>query len=306
MRYKVQARSRGAVRSTVAAGMLAAAGFATFATTPANAQVGSPTRVTSSHLVVEATTANTTGDSTEINSSTSNGKPNAILFVTEYVTSTGPVDNHPYGVFYAGAEWAIFNEDRGTMPLGVQFFVLAFSGPSSTDFTVKASSGNVGGDTAFINSSKTNGKPTVKLQITQNWNPGGAGGVYNDHNVGIWDTGPKWGVFNEDIAPMPVGPSFNILVGSGTSGGTLALQKATPSNISGNGSSITNSHSTNHPFALLFVTQDWNPSDHGGTGDDTALGVAYPQSIGGKWEVLNLNGSAMANKTAFNLLIFSS
>jgi hypothetical protein len=184
--------------------------------------------------------------------------------------------------------------------------VLAFSGPSSTDFTVTASSGNVGGDTAFINSSKTNGKPTVKLQVTQNWNPGGAGGVYNDHNVGIWDTGPKWGVFNEDAAVMPVGPSFNILVGSGTSGGSLALQKATPSNISGNASSITNSHSTNHPFALLFVTQDWNPGNHGGTGDDTPLGVAYPQSIGGKWDVLNLNGSAMANNTAFNLVIFSS
>jgi hypothetical protein len=305
MDYSRQSRSRGAMRSAVAACIIAVAGFATYATTPAHAQVRNPARVTSSHLLQTATTSNATGGFTEINSSTSNGKPHAILFVTED-TNSGVVDNHPYGVFYIGPEWAIFNEDRGTMPLGAQFFVLAFSGSSSTDFTLTASSGNIDGDSAFINSSKTNGMPTVKLQMTQNWNPGGVGGVYNNHIVGVWDNGAQWGAFNEDGVTMPVGPSFNILVGSGTSGGSLALQKATPSNISGNATSITNSHSTNHPGAMLFVTQDWNPGHHGGTYDFSALGVAYPIRIGGKWEVLNLDGSAMANTTAFNLLIFSS
>jgi hypothetical protein len=306
MEYSRQRRSRVAMRSAVAAGIIAVAGFASYAATPAHARVRNSARVTSSHLLQTATASNTTGDFTEINSSATNGKPHAILFVTEYTTSSAPVDNHSYGVFYAGSEWAIFNEDQQPMPVGAQFFVLAFSGSSSTDFTLTASSGDVDGDSAFINSPMTNGKPTVKLQVTQNWNPGGVGGVYNNHIVGVWDNGAQWGAFNEDGTNMPVGPSFNVLVGSGTSGGSLALQKATPSNISGNITSITNSHSSNHPGALVFVTQDWNPGHHGGTFDFSALGVAYPLRIGGKWAVVNLDGSAMGNKTAFNLLIFSS
>ncbi len=50
--------------------------------------------------------------------------------------------------------------------------------------------------------------------MTQNWNPGGAGGTYNDAPVGVrydLQTG-RWGILNEDQSTMPLGADFNVLV----------------------------------------------------------------------------------------------
>jgi hypothetical protein len=43
------------------------------------------------------------------------------------------------------------------------------------------------------------------LLITANWNPGGSGGVYNDHPVGVYYTGSQWAIFNQDLKPIPAG-----------------------------------------------------------------------------------------------------
>ena len=52
------------------------------------------------------------------------------------------------------------------------------------------------------------------MSVTQNWNPGGGGGVYNDHPVGaLYDEGSgRWAVRNLDGAPMPAGDAFNVAV----------------------------------------------------------------------------------------------
>ena len=49
---------------------------------------------------------------------------------------------------------------------------------------------------------------------TQNWNPGGGSGTYNDYPIGVWYSGTqKWSIFNQDTtSSMPVGADFNILV----------------------------------------------------------------------------------------------
>jgi hypothetical protein len=299
MEHQRQPSINATRRGIVAAGVIAVLGVATLAAAPVHAQARIPARVTSSALLQTATSSNTSGDETDINSAPTNGHPNAILFVTEDNTM-GFADNHPYGVYYDGVGWAIFNEDGATMPVGAQFFVLAFSGPSATDFQLTANSSNVSGDTAFINSTKTNGKPTVQLQVTQDWDPGH---VYNAHNPGVYYDGTHWGVFNEDQSSMAVGPSFNVLVGkTGTSGSFLALQKASNSNISGNGTSINNSHSNNRPDALIFVTANYNPGDHGGTYDDSPLSVGY-SSLFSDWDLQNRVGF-MHVHMAFNLLIY--
>jgi hypothetical protein len=56
------------------------------------------------------------------------------------------------------------------------------------------------------------GEPSTVLSVTQNWNPGGGPGVYNDHPVGVryGEKVRKWSVYNEDGARMPVGASFNV------------------------------------------------------------------------------------------------
>jgi hypothetical protein len=39
-----------------------------------------------------------------------------------------------------------------------------------------------------------------------------AGAVYNNHPIGVFFTAGKWAIFNQDLAAMPVGVAFNVLV----------------------------------------------------------------------------------------------
>ncbi len=62
-----------------------------------------------------------------------------------------------------------------------------------------------------LDSPKINGKPTLKLVVTQNW---ALDDVYNDRPVGvIYDKSlKKWEVFNEDDSDMVAGSGFNVLI----------------------------------------------------------------------------------------------
>lgn len=55
----------------------------------------------------------------------------------------------------------------------------------------------------------TNGDPDAILIVTQNWS---VGNTYNPHPVGVYYTGSKWRIFNEDQDLMPSGAGFNVLV----------------------------------------------------------------------------------------------
>jgi hypothetical protein len=70
-----------------------------------------------------ATSANSAGDTTSItgNSST-DGHPNAVLECTpRWDTTTQVYVNHNIGVYYTGGHWAIFTQDRTTMPGNATF-----------------------------------------------------------------------------------------------------------------------------------------------------------------------------------------
>jgi hypothetical protein len=60
----------------------------------------------------------------------------------------------------------------------------------------------------------TNGDPDAIILVTPNLNPGGFGGVYNDHPIGVYyiSTFTKRIIFNEDSAAMPVGAAFNVII----------------------------------------------------------------------------------------------
>ena len=56
------------------------------------------------------------------------------------------------------------------------------------------------------------GKPGAVVLVTPNWNPGGVGGLYHDHPIGVYYYGNRWAIFNQDMAPMPPGASFNVWI----------------------------------------------------------------------------------------------
>ncbi len=86
--------------------------------------------------------------------------------------------------------------------------------PSGSAFVHRATPENVSDNSTYIDDPRANGHPDALLSVTQNWNPGGDGGTYNAHSVGVWydAVAEKWAIANEDRAAMPEGAAFNVVV----------------------------------------------------------------------------------------------
>lgn len=275
------------------------------------APVGATVTVTS-HFVWTADSANTSGDSAFIVNGATDNEPKDLLFVTPNFTANGicgrVYETAPIGVWYDGSngEWAVLREDGSAMPVGESFNVLVVPKPSSSVFVQTATTGNITGDYTLLSSSQTNGHPDVQLQVTSVWNPGGHGGTYDPHPIGVFynsDAG-AWAVFNEDGAAMPAGAAFDVMVGQKPSnGGTSSVLTTTPADQSGDTTLITNKETTGNPNNVVFATQDWNPGGSGGTYNAVQTGVWYTGSQEG---VFNENQDAGPLNGAFNILVFSS
>ncbi len=176
-------------------------------TTP-NVQA-SETRAPEAPSIHRATEENSSGDYTYLSDPGIDGDPNAVVFAS-------PIESydHNIGVWYEPEQqkWAIFNQDRAPVPTGAAFEVSVPEG--SGGFVHRAALLNIVGNATYLDDPLTNGEPAAALSVTQNWNPGGGGGVYNDHPVGVLydeDAG-RWFVYNEDAARMPEGSAFNVAV----------------------------------------------------------------------------------------------
>jgi len=76
------------------------------------------------------------------------------------------------------------------------------------------------GNATYLDDPLTNGRPGAVVSVTQNWNPGGGAGVFNDHPVGVFydEDVDKWAIYNRDGAPMPAGAAFNVAVSGSDEG----------------------------------------------------------------------------------------
>ncbi len=81
-------------------------------------------------------------------------------------------------------------------------------------FVHRATPENITFNSTYLDNPLTNGDPDVILYATQNWNPGGSGGTYNNHPIGVWYDGSRerWAIFNQDREKMPDGAAFNVAV----------------------------------------------------------------------------------------------
>jgi hypothetical protein len=161
---------------------------------------------------------NITANWTTIDHPLTNGDPDAVVLVTHTYNpggGGGTYNNHAIGVWYDDDvdKWAIFNQDRAAMTEFAAFNVLvATSVPAA--FVHTATAGNIEHNHTFIDHPLSNNNPNAMVQVTQNWNPGGGIGTYNDHEIGVWYSTQerKWAVFNQDESSMPVGAAFNVVV----------------------------------------------------------------------------------------------
>jgi len=165
-----------------------------------------------------ATDANSRGDYTYISDPAIDGDPNAVVLVvpsTDRGNARGSSYDHNIGVWYEGVnekKWAIFNQDRAAIPGGAAFEVVV--PPASQSFVHYAVPDNTISNTSYLDNPLTNGEPNAGLSVTQNWNPGGGRGVYNDHPIGlVYDQDvQKWAIYNQEGTPMPNGAAFNVAV----------------------------------------------------------------------------------------------
>ncbi|MDQ3863356.1 MAG: hypothetical protein M3317_07640 [Actinomycetota bacterium] len=165
-------------------------------------------------FILRATDENSRGDYTIIDDPSMNGDPNAIVLVSDQKNPGSASYEHNIGVWYAGTihRWAIFNQDRVAVPAGATFRVEVPK--ASACFVHHAGLLHTAGNYTYLDNPLTNGEPDAVLSVTQNWNPGGGAGVYNNHPIGaVYDAKlKKWALYNRDGAPMPKGAAFNVAV----------------------------------------------------------------------------------------------
>ncbi len=168
-------------------------------------------------FVHAATGANSRGDYTYLAHPRIDGDPDAVVLAQPSPGrggQAGAAYGHNVGVWYEPTKerWAVFNQDRAAVPAGSAFEVVV--PPAGLGFVHRAALLNTVGNATYLDNPLTNGEPDAEVSVTQNWNPGGGSGVYNDHPVGVLydEDVEKWLVYNEDGARMPEGAAFNVAV----------------------------------------------------------------------------------------------
>jgi Hsp70 protein len=156
------------------------------------------------------------GDRLPVDNPALTGRTGAFVWETaNYSPPNAPgqvYDNHATGVYYNGTTWAVFNEDKGSMPAGVAFNVVVGHPGARAGFTHTATAANSAGDYTDIDNAATNGHPGAQVFVTQSW----GNSVYNNHNIGVWYHDGKWSIFNQDnTSPVPANATFNVVVYGG-------------------------------------------------------------------------------------------
>ena len=175
---------------------------------------------------------------------------------------------------------------------GVRFIHIARAANSTDNYTV-------------IDHPLTNNNPNAIVFVTQNYNPGGLGGKYNDQTIGVLysSAAQKWAVFNQDTtADVPVDAAFNVLIPA--TDPAVFVHTATTANTSGHVTYIDHPLTNDNPNAIVLVTQNYNPSGVGGEYNDQPIGVWY-SSAAQKWAIFNQDTAAdMPVDAAFNVIVF--
>ncbi len=91
---------------------------------------------------------------------------------------------------------------------------------SMISYVHAATSANITGpsdELTELDNPVNNDNPDARILVTQNWDPAGAGGVYNPHVVGLvyyadFSGGGSWYIRNQDGGTISEGAAFNVLI----------------------------------------------------------------------------------------------
>jgi hypothetical protein len=152
------------------------------------------------------------------------------------------------------------------------------------------------GLTSAIDQPALNGFPNAAPQITPNWNPDSANGIYNDHPVSAQylSGSARWRLRQEDLAPFSDGARFNLFAPGSGNGRFIHTNLA--GNTAGSYTQLDDASVNNREDAILLVTR--NP------GSGTIVDVVSPLSVfyfSGVWSVYRADGFVMPDIGGFNV-----
>jgi hypothetical protein len=162
------------------------------------------------------TTANSSGNTTELNNAALNGNPNAVFFFSKTFDGS-TYDTAHLGIWYSGGKWYLYNEEYNkpiTVGLTINIFV---PNSNATVFTHTATAANIKNYLTTLDHPMLNGKPDAMPFFSHNYTSG-AGAVYNNAPCSMWydDVEARWTVYNDNFAALPVGATFSILIAGTT------------------------------------------------------------------------------------------
>lgn len=150
-----------------------------------------------------------------------------------------------------------------------------------------------------------NDQTAVRPQITGRFTAPNYPSVANPHTTGLWYTSGRWSPFNQDLAAMPQGTMFNVLVpGPQGAFSSVYAHTATVDNTSADRTLLSATYLNGSTDAFLLVTANWNQPGSGVynehnlsvfrqcTGDTTG-----PQC----WGIVTQDGAAMPVGATFNI-----
>jgi hypothetical protein len=162
------------------------------------------------------TTANSSGNTTELDNAALNGNPNAVFFFSK--TFDGSVyDTAHLGIWYNSGKWYLYNEDYNKpikTDLTINIFVPNANATVSTHTVTVA---NTSSYLTTIDHPMLNAKPNAMPFFSHNYTSG-TGAVYNNAATSMWydKSTDKWTIYNDNFSALPVGASYSILI-AGTS-----------------------------------------------------------------------------------------
>lgn len=223
---------------------------------------------------------NISGHITYLDHALTNNLPNKLLFVSQEWGSAGPYNPHTVGVWYSNNKWTVFNQDFAAMPQQAKFNVLALD-PGERVFIHTASSATISRHVTTIDHPLLNNNPNARMLVTQNW---GNAGPYNKNAVGVYYTGSRWAIYNQNRAAMPVNAKFNVWVDDRI----FVVAAATPTT---NWFVFDNPATNNQPNALVFATQYWT-----NVYNTHEIGTWYTNN---KWSIFNQDRATMPANAKF-------
>jgi hypothetical protein len=156
------------------------------------------------------TAGNTSGAFTTLNHPDLNNRPDYILLVTRNPGSGTVIDlNAPIAVNYFSGAWSVYRMTGTAMP-NLGGFNVYFQPPSSNAFRHRTGVGNTGGNVSLIDHPLLNDHRCAKFHVSQATDLV----VSNPHQIGVYysPSAQRWSLFNQDLATMPLGAEFHIVV----------------------------------------------------------------------------------------------